>query len=88
MQPLVQVYLQEPEDMVLANLSMALHVQIGHIRFRQVLSMSADGPGGSPVQTYLLALPEEDVVLLSLSEAVQQPSLMGCATAHFADCGQ
>ncbi len=43
MQPTMQAYLQQPEYMAL---SMALHMQIGHIRFRQVIPVSAAAPGG------------------------------------------
>lgn len=44
-QPLVQVYRQEHEDMALAVLSMALHVQTWNVIFRQVLPVSAAAPG-------------------------------------------
>ena len=46
MQPTMQAYLQEPEYMALAVLSMALDMQIGHTRFRQVVPVAAAAPGG------------------------------------------
>ncbi|DBA78683.1 TPA: hypothetical protein ACH3X1_008598 [Trebouxia sp. C0004] len=45
-QPTMQAYLQETEYMALDVLSMALHMQIGHTRFRQVIPVSASAPGG------------------------------------------